>query len=227
VGVVGHFWNGTLILQAPRDPVGLAAMALETSGRPLGRILGPFDQAEAVRMALVPNRVALGPGREPLYRVDLEALIVPEALRSGALICRPARTEDQPRLLDWRLDFLAEAMDQRPTPDLRSAEAVLVDRLIADSWQFVLEDRGRPVAMAAYNAALPDTVQIGGVWTPPEIRGRTYGRAVVAGALLAAKARGVAEAILFTNETNLAAQRAYAALGFERIGAYALILFAD
>src|SRR3546814_5637873 len=70
-------------------------------------------------------------------------------------------------------------------------------------------------------------VQIGNVWTPPELRGRGYARAVVAGALQYARRRGVADAILFTGDDNHAAQQAYVALGFTRIGDYAILLFAD
>jgi predicted GNAT family acetyltransferase len=47
----------------------------------------------------------------------------------------------------------------------------------------------------------------------------------VAGALLAARERGVARSILFTGVENRAAQAAYRALGYERIGDYGLVLF--
>ena len=53
------------------------------------------------------------------------------------------------------------------------------------------------------------------------------GRAAVAGSLRAVAAEGVAHAFLFTDADNVAAQRAYEALGFERIGAYGLVRFTD
>ena len=67
-------------------------------------------------------------------------------------------------------------------------------------------------------------MQVGGVWTPPETRGRGYARCVVAGSLLHARAQGVTRALLFTMESNVAAVRAYEALGFRRIGDYGLML---
>src|SRR2546425_12835478 len=73
---------------------------------------------------------------------------------------------------------------------------------------------------------LPEIVQIGGVWTPPELRGRGYGRAVVAGSLLAARERNVRRAVLFADPRNTAAQRAYLVLGFELVGDYGLVLLA-
>jgi predicted GNAT family acetyltransferase len=83
------------------------------------------------------------------------------------------------------------------------------------------------VSTCCFNARLPDMVQLGNVWTPPELRGRGFARAAVAGALLLARRHDVAEAILFTGDGNHAAQRAYAALGFQRIGDYAILLFAE
>ncbi len=53
---------------------------------------------------------------------------------------------------------------------------------------------------------------------------RGHGRAVVAGSLLDARAAGVVEAILFTEAENHPAQRAYEALGFERIGDYGMVM---
>ena len=77
---------------------------------------------------------------------------------------------------------------------------------------------GVPVAMSAVNARLPDMVQIGGVYVPPELRSRGRGGAVVAAQLLEERARGVREAVLFAN--NDAAARAYERIGFARVGSY-------
>jgi predicted GNAT family acetyltransferase len=91
----------------------------------------------------------------------------------------------------------------------------------------VLEADGQPVAYQQFNAMLPDVVQVGGVWTPPAWRGRGYGRAVVAGALLAARDAGARRGVLFTGDANLPARRAYAALGFSRVGEWALIFLRE
>lgn len=91
-----------------------------------------------------------------------------------------------------------------------------------DTW--LLEDDGRPVAVTSFNAALAEVVQVGGVWTPPDRRGRGYGRAVVAASLLDARAEGVGRTVLFTGEANEPAIRAYLALGFQRVGDYRVVL---
>ena len=54
--------------------------------------------------------------------------------------------------------------------------------------------------------------------------GRGYGRAVVAASLLDARAQGVGKAVLFTGLENLPARRAYAALGFQPLADYRLVL---
>ena len=57
------------------------------------------------------------------------------------------------------------------------------------------------------------------------LRKKGYARCAVAASLVAARARGVARAILFTGEDNVAAQRAYVALGFQPIGDYAILMY--
>jgi predicted GNAT family acetyltransferase len=94
-----------------------------------------------------------------------------------------------------------------------------------DTW--ILERQGEPVAMSGFNTAIAEAVQVGGVYTPPALRRRGYGRCVVAASLLDARAEGVSQAILFTGEANLPAQRVYTALGFEPIGDYRLVILRD
>ena len=62
-------------------------------------------------------------------------------------------------------------------------------------------------------------------WTPPALRGRGYGRSVVAGSLQIARDRGARLAVLFTGEDNGAARAAYVSIGFRPIGDYAIVFF--
>ena len=82
---------------------------------------------------------------------------------------------------------------------------------------------GKPVAQTGFNVALPDSVQIGGVYTPPENRRQGYGRLAVALHLQKVRAQGVQKAILFS--ANEYASRAYRGIGFEQIGHYTLTIF--
>src|SRR6187401_3200341 len=99
-----------------------------------------------------------------------------------------------------------------------------MERVVADGSGFVLVVEGEVVAYSGFNARLPEVVQVGGVWTPRAARGRAFARAVVAGSLRTARNEGVRRAILFTDRHNVAARRAYVAIGFEPIGDYGLVL---
>jgi predicted GNAT family acetyltransferase len=83
---------------------------------------------------------------------------------------------------------------------------------------------GEPVATSAFNTAIREAVQVGGVYAPPAQRGRGYARAVVAASLLSARAEGTQKGILFTGLGNLPAQKAYRSLGFRCVGDYRILL---
>jgi predicted GNAT family acetyltransferase len=84
-------------------------------------------------------------------------------------------------------------------------------------------DGGDLVSLSGFNATLPDMVQLGGIYTPPALRGRGYAKAAVAGSLLAARERGAERAVLFTSTASAA--RSYEGIGFRRAGDYCLVLF--
>lgn len=223
--VAAHYWNGNVILQAPARPVEMALAVARESGRPVNGLLGPWPQVRAAEPELDLDRARLGKVvPEYLYRLDLVGVVVPESLSSGRVTHRYARDSDLPTLISWRREYDLHTMG---FPEHSINDAANRDTLAAaieadNLW--VLEEAGRLVSMTSFNATLPDTVQVGGVFTPVQWRGRGHGRAVVAGSLLDARAAGVVEAILFTEAENHPAQRAYAALGFERIGDYGMVM---
>lgn len=87
---------------------------------------------------------------------------------------------------------------------------------------WVAVENDRPVSLSVFNATLPDIVQIGPIYTPPNFRGRGFAKVAVAGSLIAASERGVSRSVLFTN--NPSAVRSYEAVGFRRVGDYGLVL---
>ena len=226
--VAAHFWNGMLVLQAPepgtREPVARAAVS--RSGRELKGLTGPWTQVVAVRSALgLATRKASVEGREDLFAVDLADLRVPDLLASGRVQCRRPRADELEVAARWRLAFSVEALGRAGGEESLAAARAEIARLQDLGSQWILVEEGRPVAYSAFNARLPDAVQVGGVWTPPELRSRGYARAVVAGSLLEARRGGAARAVLFTGEDNRSARRAYEALGFRVVGDYGLVIF--
>lgn len=73
-----------------------------------------------------------------------------------------------------------------------------------------------PVCMTGFNAVLPEIVQVGGVYTPPDLRGQGFAKVAVAQHLMEVAVDGVTEAVL--SAANDSAARVYTALGFQRTG---------
>lgn len=213
VGIVCHAWNGNLLFQAPNHAVDLARFAQEQSRRKVEGLVGPWEQLEQARRAL--DLDAIPPtfsALEDLFALPLARLIVP----SGDWECGRVTPEDVEVAAERRSAFIVEALGQKPN---RSRESVTAGNY------FVLRIEGRIVSSGCFNAQLPDCVQLGGIYTPPAERNRGHARKLVAGMLREAREKGVTRAVLFTNHDNMGAQRAYKAVGFQRVGDYGLVLW--
>ncbi len=224
-GVVAHYWNDNLILQAPVQVEVLCRAASVASGRRIGGLLGPAAQVQEARDALDLDEETIKLDQtEYLYSLALADLLVPEGLRSGRLVGRRIRPGDVGQVTEWLVAFGLESLGDEDSPRLWERVRADVERKQEQGLTWILEDRGRPVSTSGFNTMTAEAVQIGGVFTPPELRGRGYGRAVVASSLLDARAEGVESSILFTGVENVAAQRCYEALGYRHIGDYRLLL---
>lgn len=224
LGVAAHYWQGMLVVFAPGH-AGSVAKAV-VSNRPVAGILGPWQQALDAQEALaLDDRYRTLRSKEVLMTLRLDALRQPAPLPNQALTCRRATAADLDLLTEWRIAFTQETLEATPSQTVSQHCRSEVERWVAEGDQFLLFDSNRPVAGCCFNARLPDAVQVGNVWTPPDLRSRGYGRAVVAGALAFARQAGATLAVLFTPVDNEAARTAYAALGFTPVGDYAILLF--
>ena len=229
VAVAAHWWNGIVSVQAPVQVSEVVRAAVQESGRAVNGINGPWAHAVAAREALDLARAPMrSESREVLYALALSDLIVPDALASGRVRCRRPGVGDVSELATWRAAYRVELEGYRDSPELLASARQDVESLNAEGRDFVLadgDDPGRLLAYSAFNAALTDVVQVGGVFTPVELRRRGYARSVVAGSLISARERGVSRAILFTGQANVSARRAYEAIGFLAVGDYGLLGF--
>lgn len=230
IGVVAHFWNGTLIPQAPLqhlDALWRAAMA--GSGRPVSGVVGPYDQAEAIRQSLGfddPDQFKLNTA-ERLYQLAVSDLLLPDMMDDDRIRVRRAQPADEDLLTEWRVAYAMEVLGEQDSGELWANSREGIRSSLRDGRMWILDMDGQTVACTGFNAVLTETVQVGGVYTPPEFRSRGYARCAVAGSLLDARNEGVKQAILFTDEDNIPAQRAYEPLGFEAIGRYRLAILRD
>lgn len=224
IAIAAHFWNDNILLQAPvlaHIPPLLDAL-LDRSKRPLGGVLGPWEQLE-VAVAHLGVDLTRCPyaSKEPLFSLALDALIPPATTATT----RCATSQDADTIASWLQQ--AEAL-LYATPHPLSYHLDNAHRLISEQhvWLALDPSSQSPCSMTNVNAALPDDgiFQIGGVFTPEKARSRGFARQVVARQLVDMRQRGYTHAILFTGEHNVPARRAYEALGFRHILDYGLIL---
>ncbi|SHJ02631.1 GNAT family N-acetyltransferase [Wenxinia saemankumensis] len=208
--------NGTVM---PVLPSGDAGPALEVlRGREVCRVIGPAEECRPLidGLGLTGRPVDLDQD-EPHFAMDLADLRVPD----GPGILHPLRQADRDVLLDWTAAYNAETLGQEPEAARREAMRDLDLRIETGSHR-VLMAGDAPLAMTGFNATIPDCVQIGGVYTPPGLRGRGHARRAVALHLAEARRAGATRATLFASGPP--AIRAYEAIGFQRIGTWTLFL---
>jgi uncharacterized protein len=223
IGVVAHAWSGMLLLQCPGEINELVQSCVSLSGRKVTGLAGPADQVRRARYALQLQDAPVNIDEEELlYALDLKDLAIPAALQNGEILCRHPFTEERDTLCRWRTVYDIETLGSTDTEETRIRASAALDRQIADGNAWVAIRNGELVSLSAFNAALPDIVQLGGIYTPPEFRGNGYAKSSVAGSLIAARQRGVSRAILFTS--NPSAAKSYVAVGFRHIGDYGLVL---
>jgi len=212
-----------LLIQATEKIAELARATVAYSGRKVSGFCGPLDQVREAQSALDLSGVPAAINEDEwLYGLDLANIFVPGILQQGAVTVRPPLPAERDLLCAWRLAYDIETLGSTDSPETRERSTRVLDQQIADGNAWVALEKDRPVSLSAFNAALPDIVQLGGIYTPPELRGRGFAKASVAGSLLQARDRGASRAVLFTS--NPSAARSYEAVGFQRLGDYGLVL---
>ena len=183
--------------------------------------VGPTASVRPVLKALGLAGLATTTDRdEPGFALDLGVLILPDL--PGTTL-RPMTPADLPLLTDWRETYIGEVMGQTGPPARAKAEADLASYLDRDSHRLLVHD-SNPVALTGFNAILPEIVQVGGVYTPANLRGKGYARRAVALQLAEARAQGTTRAVPFA--ASDAAALAYQAIGFQPAQPFALVLLA-
>lgn len=220
-GVVALTRGGMILsLLEPGSDVSRLPTAL--AGQPLQGAAGP---AASIRPVLSALGLADAPARldedEPGFALDLAQLRIPPAADASLI---PAGKVSRDLLIMWRAAATVETqgMPSDLAPD-RAAQDV--EGWLANDSHRILLHKGQPVALTGFNARLPEIVQVGGVYTPPELRNRGFARNAVALHLVEAQAAGATRAVLFA--ATPAAARAYRAIGFQPAADFTLVLFRD
>ncbi|WP_159453153.1 GNAT family N-acetyltransferase [Pseudooctadecabacter jejudonensis] len=218
-GVIAQSSAGVVMAQWPEADDWHAAV--DILPHPITGAIGHGAQMNAMlRAAGIRDGVANLDAAEVLYALDLEALEVP----NGVGTLRPLTEHDRTVVHPWRTDYAINILGEPEAKGPARADAEISAYIEADSHR-LLVDGDAPVSMTGFNAWVDDVVQVGGVYTPPALRGRGLARRAVALHLQAARAEGARRAILFANDPSALA--AYEAIGFQPIGDFALIMFQD
>ncbi|MCX7300793.1 MAG: GNAT family N-acetyltransferase [Rhodobacterales bacterium] len=217
-GLIGKTEAGMIM---PQWPLCMMPDLTPLSGFTAIGLIGDAEQVRRLGSALglsdAPTQLAAD---EPLFTLTLTDLLTPP--HDPALALHPLTAAPLDLLRDWRCAYLQETTGT-PADKAPAIAAQDIDSYIANDSHRVLLRDGIPVAMTGFNARLPDTVQIGGVWTPPALRGQHLARTALALHLTEARAAGVSRAILFA--ASKSAARAYCAIGFRQIGTLNVTLF--
>lgn len=212
-GVLTVLQNGTVM---PNCPTSEALPVL--AGREVWRIIGPAALSRPLVGALgLTDALTELDHDEPHYLLDLADLVLPE----GPGTLHPLEAGDRAEMIRWRVAYHVETLGLTPKEAEGAANSDYDSYLAAGSHRLLMAG-DVPLCMTGFNAQLPDIVQIGGVYTPPDRRGQGHARRAVALHLAEARAEGVRRATLFASGPP--AQRAYEAIGFRRVGAWTLFL---
>ena len=213
--------KGYLMCQMPQTiPEALSAWASVMNGHSMQGMTGHATQVPQVLQALGLGDVDWKVSSEdPLYTLALQDLTCPD----GAEVLRPTEPKDLDMLEDWFTQYELDAgLSFEITKAVRSRTAQAAKTAAESDAVRILERDGTPVAMTAFNARLPEIVQVGGVFVTREARNQGLGRRVVALHLQEAYGEHVKRAILFA--ASQTAARTYEAIGFHHIGSYRINL---
>ena len=215
-GLCGLTGEGNLLPVGAPD---LDALTRLLDGARIGAVLGETRLSEAVIRAVGLDRAPFSlRDDEPLFTLDLDALVLPDA---AGRVLRPLSVLPRDEAERWRAGFAREVLGDSDTSAATRAARDVGRFLAADSHR-ILFDGARPLALTGFNARAPGIVQVGSVWTPPDLRGRGHARTAVALHLAEARAAGATRAVLAA--ASPAAVRAYRALGFRAEGRYLIAL---
>tara|TARA_R110002096_G_scaffold436100_2_gene667791 strand:+ start:42767 stop:43705 length:939 start_codon:yes stop_codon:yes gene_type:complete len=229
IAVAAHYPTGNIVLAAPHHLERLLQVLVDVPNRVVEGLAGPWAQVERARiyLGMADSPVQLLQ-REALLAVELDQLTVPSCLTEGSVCCRLPEDGELDLLTQMRTFFLMETFNTTAQIELQQACRKEVEHHVSNGTAKVLINRaGSLVACAFLGSVFPDIVEISGVYTLPELRGRGYGRAIVAGTLREACERGVQKAILTVDRWNVPARKVYRSIGFQRVGDYGLIRFAE
>ena len=207
--------TGMVMPFLPSGDYGAAARAL--AGREVFGLVGVRAWVRGLEAALGLRGARTLDHDEPHFLLHRADLHVPDG--PGQIV--PLAEAPEAVIKGWMLDYQLATLNTPEEQAWHRVKESYVNYTTARS-HVALMDGDTPLAMTGFNAQLPDIVQVGGVYTPPDLRGLGHARRAVA---LHLAASGAGRATLFSASSMAA--RAYRAIGFRQIGDWTLMMLRD
>lgn len=186
-----------------------AGRAVRESGLRMTGVLAPARAAAAFAIHWADAEVRTA-SCQPIYRLSRR----PDA-PSGPGRLRQATLADLESLIPWWQGFARDAEQQALSDE--EARTIARDRIGNRDGMTYLWQLEQPVSMALATGPTPHGIRIGGVYTPPELRGRGYASACVASLSRLQMDGGRAFCFLFTDAANPTSNAIYRRIGYEQV----------
>lgn len=250
MAVIVHWWNQNMVVQCPIDCERIlpnllqfwrdqtlamntqalsetAADSTEDRTMKFGGLFGPDQAVSIAKSILGLNRPELPwacDSIDELMTTAFEAERLQSMLTSNLEMALPTSMPES-TLIEWMVGFEQEAMGYA-SPDLTFIKQRIdgfrqpTDRPKA---RILLDSSGNPLSLIGTSCRFDNIIQIGPVWTPPNLRGRGYARQLLARIFLEELQQGSSqEATLIASDPF--AIRCYKSVGFRTIGNFQLSL---
>jgi RimJ/RimL family protein N-acetyltransferase len=213
VGVLIWTPGFRIVLSLPDDEAfgGSAGAAVHETGLPMMGVLGPESAALAFSRAWRRDGVRVREAmRQPIYRLSRR----PEVPSTSGHL-REAVEDDLELVTAWWQGFARDAEHHTISED--EARTIARGRIGQRDRRTYVWEAGRPVSMAVATGPTPHGIRIGGVYTPPELRGQGYATACVAALSRLQMEQGRQFCFLFTDAANPTSNAIYRRIGYEQV----------
>lgn len=215
--------RGNLFVQSQVSTPDIILDALQSEAVPLRSFLGEWSSIEPVYKLFKTRAPSYSPsyeGKDILYSYQLSN--ADNKLRHDPRV-RHLRSQDFSQWLEFSRAYRAEL--SMPEDLTEEQQRKSFESQIANGAWWGLFEGEKLLSRTALNSKGEKIGQVGGVFTPRELRQRGYAKATMFHMLKDCRdLHGHVKSILFTGETDIAAQKLYESMGYGRIGDFALIL---
>lgn len=195
---------------AAPDALEALADALLAGGHAVPECVGPSETAAGFAQIWA-RRTGTDIVLKMAQRIyELREVVIPVGVPGAPRLPRP---EELDLCADWTHRFALECTDTNDPAAARTS----AERNIGAGQTLFWEHRGQPVSMAAAVRPTRHGVAIGGVYTPPEHRGRGYASACVADLSRRQLAAGRMFCCLYTDLANPTSNRIYQKIGYRQV----------